>query len=137
MFGELEGGETPGRGGAEQNWGKCLADDFKAFEAERESTNDEPRVFGVPGACWMEAARVRGGASWHAGVVKGAERFMTTWHQDEEEASRQRATKRDNKTRSIEEAKTKGAGKGQRKDETAKEESKRELADRVARHVAD
>ncbi|CAN0109466.1 unnamed protein product, partial [Ectocarpus fasciculatus] len=61
-----------------------------------------------------------------------------SWHKDEEEASRQGATIRDNKTRSnIETATTNGAGKGHRKDETAKEESTRELADRVSRHVAD
>ena len=63
--------------------------------------------------------------------------FMANWHKEEEEASRQRAAKRDNKTRSVDAAKNKGTGKGKRKGETAKEESERELADRVARHVAD
>lgn len=75
------------------------------------STDDEPFVFGVPKLLWTDAAKVKGGVPWHAGVVKGAERYMTSWHKGEEEASRKRATKRDTKTKSgIETAKTKGAG---------------------------
>lgn len=63
---------------------------------------------------------------------------MDSWHKDKEEASLRRATKRENKiNNSTEAAKTKGAGEGHRKDESAKEESKRELVGCVARHVAD
>ena len=32
---------------------------------------------------------------WHKGELQGAENFMTSWHKEEEEASRRRATKRD------------------------------------------
>ena len=41
------------------------------------------------------AAKMDEGAPWHKGVLKGAEKFMTSWHKEEEEASRRRATKRD------------------------------------------
>ena len=47
---------------------------------------DYMRVFGVPKLAWSEAAKVEGGVPWHAGVLKGAERFMTSWHKGEEEA---------------------------------------------------
>ena len=33
MFGELMGGEDPGRGNPEQSWLICLKDDLKAFGA--------------------------------------------------------------------------------------------------------
>lgn len=60
-------------------------------------------------------------------MVEGAERFMTSWHKDEDEACRRRAIKRDTE----EAVKAKGAGKGQQEDETSKEESRRDMADRV------
>ena len=125
-----------GRGCPEQSWSTCLKDNFKAFGATHGSTEDEPSLFGVPKLAWTEAAKVQGGVPWHEGVVKGAARFITSWHKDEEEASRQRAINRDKtKTKSSgKTAKPKGTGKGQRKDETAREEHDREQADRVARH---
>ena len=55
---------------------------------------DQPCVLGVPKLVWTEAAKVKGGMPWHAGVLQGAERLMTSWHKDEEEASRQQAIKR-------------------------------------------
>ena len=71
------------------------------------------------------------------GVVKGAGRFLASWHSNEEGKSQNRATKRATKTSGQEKATTKGAEGGQRRrGETAPEESKREEADRVARHVA-
>ena len=36
-------------------------------------------------------------APWHKGVLQGAEKFMTSWHKEEEKASRRRATKRDSR----------------------------------------
>ena len=61
---------------------------------------------------------------------------MTSWHKDEEEASRKRAIERDNKaTEKVGTAKTSGTVAGKQGGETAREESKREEADRVARHV--
>ncbi|CAB1104840.1 unnamed protein product [Ectocarpus sp. CCAP 1310/34] len=48
------------------------------------------------------------------------QRFMISWHEKEEEASRQRALKRNHKLT------TNGAKGGQETDETAREESKRE-----------
>ncbi|CAM9745870.1 unnamed protein product [Ectocarpus sp. 12 AP-2014] len=42
----------------------------------------------APKLKWTEAAKVEGGVPWHATVLQGAERFMTSWHKKEEEASR-------------------------------------------------
>ena len=93
-FGTLVGGEDPGPGCPEQHWLKCLRDDFQAFGATDGSTDDNPRTFGVESALWPVAAKKEGGIPWHTGVLQGAERFMTSWHNSEEEASRLRAVKR-------------------------------------------
>ena len=71
------------------------------------------------------------------GVLQGAGRSMTYWPKDEEEASRQRAIKRgdDGPKNSLDTTPTNGTGGGRVK--TAREESKRKEADRVARYVAD
>ena len=138
MLGELAGGEKPRRGGQEQNWPKCVLDDLKAFGADHGSSKTDPCCVGIPvpkdtapTLKRTEAAKVEGGVPWHAAVLQGAERFMTSWHAKEEGASRQRALKRNHKPT------TNGAGGGQETDETAREESKREETDRVARHVPD
>ena len=75
MFGELAGEEDPGRGSPEQNRPICLKDDLKVFGATHGSTADQPCAFGVPKLVWTEAAKVKGGVPWHAGVLQGAERF--------------------------------------------------------------
>ena len=59
------------------------------------SAVDNRLPFGVDRAVWTLAAKMDDGAPWHKGVLKGAEKFMTAWHKEEEEASRLRATKRD------------------------------------------
>ena len=51
----------------------------------------------VDRAVWTLAAKMDDGASWHKGVLQGAEKFMASWHKKEEEASRRRATKRDSR----------------------------------------
>ena len=95
MDGKLVGGEDPGKGRPEQNWMDCLKDDFQAFGATDGSTVDNRLTFGVDRAVWTLAAKMDDGAPWHKGVLQGAEKFMTSWHKEEEEASRRRATKRD------------------------------------------
>ena len=52
---------------------------------------------GVDRAVWTLAAKMDDGAPWHKGVLQGAEKFMASWHKEEEEASRRRATKRDSR----------------------------------------
>ena len=52
-------------------------------------------TFGVDRAVWTLAAKMDDGAPWHKGVLQGTEQIMTSWHKEEEEASRRRATKRD------------------------------------------
>ena len=95
MDGKLVGGEDPGKGRPEQNWMDCLKDDFQAFGATDGSTVDKRLTFGVDRAVWILAAKMDDGAPWHKGVLQGAEKFMTSWHKEEGEASRRRATKRD------------------------------------------
>ena len=69
-------------------------DDFQAFGATDGSTVDNRLTFGVDRAVWTLAAKMDDGAPWHKGVLQGAEKFMASWHKEEEEASRRRATKR-------------------------------------------
>ena len=90
MDGKLVGGEDPGKGRPEQNWMDCLKDDFQAFGATDGSTVDNRLTFGVDRAVWTLAAKMDDGAPWHKGVLQGAEKFMTSWHKEEEEASRRR-----------------------------------------------
>ena len=97
MDGKLVGGEDPGKGRPEQNWMDCLKDDFQAFGATDGSTVDNRLTFGVDRAVWTLAAKMDDGAPWHKGVLQGAEKFMASWHKEEEEASRRRATKRDSR----------------------------------------
>ena len=82
---------------------------------------------------------MQGEVQWHAGVAKGAATFMAAWHKEEARKSQGRATDRATKTKSGKDTTPrKGVGGGQQKrSETAREESKREEMDRVARHVAD
>ena len=97
MDGKLVGREDPGKGRPEQNWMDCLKDDFQAFGATDGSTVDNRLTFGVDRAVWTLAAKMDDGAPWHKGVLQGAEKFMASWHKEEEEASRRRATKRDSR----------------------------------------
>ena len=97
MDGKLVGGEDPGKGRPEQNWMDCLKDDFQAFGATDGSTVDNRLTFGVDRAVWTLAAKMDDGAPWHKGLLQGAEKFMASWHKEEEEASRRRATKRDSR----------------------------------------
>ena len=95
MDGKLVGGENPGKGRPEQNWIDCLKDDFEAFGATDGSTVGNRLTFGVDRAVWTLATKMDDGAPWHKGMLQGAEKFMTSWHKEGEEASRRRATKRD------------------------------------------
>ena len=88
MDGKLVGGEDPGKERPEQNWMDCLKGDFQAFGATDGSTVDNRLTFGVDRAVWTLAAKMDDGAPWHKGVLKGAEKFMPSWHKEEEEASR-------------------------------------------------
>ena len=95
MDGKLVGGEDPGKGCPEPSWLDCLKDDFQTFGATDGSRVDNRLTFGVDRAVWTLAAKMDDGAPWHKGVLQGAEKNMISWHKEEEEASRRRATKRD------------------------------------------
>ena len=95
MDGKVVGREDPGKARPEQNWMDCLKDGFQAFEATDGSTVVNRLTCGVDRAGWTLAAKMDDGAPWHKGVLKEAEKFMTSWHKEEEEASQRRATKRD------------------------------------------
>ena len=97
MDGKLVGGQDPGKGRPEQNWMDWFKDDFQAFGATDGSTVDNRLTFGVDKAVWTLAAKMDDGAPWHKEVLQGAEKFMASWHKEEEEASRRRATKRDSR----------------------------------------
>ena len=93
--GKLVGGEDPGKGRPEQDWMDYLKDNFQASGATDGSTVDNRLTFGVDRAVCTLAAKMGDGAQGHKEVLQGAEKIMTSWHKEEEEASRQRATKRD------------------------------------------
>ena len=78
VYGKLLGGEDPGKGRPEQNWLNCLKDDFQAFGATDGSTVGNRLTFGVDRAVWTLAAKMDDGATWHEGVLQGAEKFMTS-----------------------------------------------------------
>ena len=96
MDGKLVGGGgDPGKERPEQNWlDYCLKDDFQAFGATDGSTVDNRLTLGVDRDVWIFAAKMDDGAPWHKGVLQGAKECTTSWHKEEEEASRRRATKR-------------------------------------------
>ena len=54
----------------------------------------EARSVNVKKTTTTTTAKINDGAPWHKGVLQGAEKIMTSWHKEEEEASRRRATKR-------------------------------------------
>ena len=146
MDGKLVEGEDPDKRRPEQNWLDCLKDDFQAFGATDGSTVDNRLTFRVNKAVWTLAEKTNDEVPWHTGVLQGAENVMTSWHKEEEEASGRRATKRDSESSTTENTTRPGGGdtqgnKGrkivQTEDITAVEESKREMAERVARYVPD
>ena len=132
MFTSLAGVENPGPGRPEKNWAQCLADIW-VFQASEGSTDSSPFLFGVETVLWPKAAKKSG--KWHRGVVDAANRFMTRWHQHEAEKSWRR--------HAVENAKSGGKGKprgrrgGGRCADTAVEESRNEMVDRVARYRFD
>ena len=84
---KLVGGDNPGKGRPEQNWLDRLKDEFQAFGATDGSTADNRLTFGVDRVAWTLAAKMDDGVPWYKGVLQGAEKFMTSWHKEEEEAS--------------------------------------------------
>lgn len=100
MFSSLVGkGKGGGRWG--QHWMGCHEKDLEAFGIDKEG--------------WTAAAKEGEGIPWHQGVLRGAEKFMTSWHKIEEEKSCDRAIDRDKKEQQgNKETTTKpgGGGKG-------------------------
>ena len=91
MGGKLVGGEDPGKGRSEQNWMDCLKDDFKRSEPQtalRWTTGSHSELTEPYGPLRRRWTMGRRG-------TQGAEKFMTSWHKEEEEASGRRATGRD------------------------------------------
>ena len=66
-----------------------------SVQSHRRLYVDNRLTFGVDRAVWTLAGKMGDGAPWHKGVLQGAEKFMTSWHKEEEDASRRRATRRD------------------------------------------
>ena len=92
--GKLEGGEELGPGQPAQSWQKTLRVDFKAFGALHGSTSTDRRTFGVDRLAWTDAARKEEGGPWYTEVLLGAKRFMASWHESQEEASKLREVNR-------------------------------------------
>ena len=131
MFGTLAGGENPGPGQPENNWAQCLAD-IRVFQATEGSTDSSPLLFGVEAVLWPRAAK---SGKWYRGVVDAADRFMTRWHKGEAEKSWRRHAAENAKN--GDKGKTWGRGEGSSRTDTAVDESRNEMLDRVARHRFD
>ena len=89
-------------------------------------------VFGVETVLWPTAAKK--GGKWYRGIVEAAECFMTRWHRDEAESSWLRHT--------TEDAKSDDKGRGEEEErgsriDTAVDECRNEMVDRVARYRFD
>ena len=149
MFGKISGGEDARAGRPEQDWLRCLIEDFRVFGATDGSTAEKRTTFGIDSALWTVAAQEKKGTLWYKGVSEGAERFMKAWHKKEAEASKKRQTERERRatpdaaTTTLTTNPNQGTHTASRRREpergsmTAAEESKREEAERVARYVPD
>lgn len=80
----MEGG-VPGH--EKQSRLTCLKDGFTAVGVTHDSSDDEPCISNVLDG------RSEGGRG--STVIKRAQRLTNSWHKNEEETSRQQATKRD------------------------------------------
>ena len=125
----MAGGGNPGPGRPEKNWAQCLVGDLRVFRATEGSTESVPSVFCVETVLWPTAAKK--GGKWYRGVVEAAECFMTRWHRDEAESS--------SLCHATEDAESDDKGRGARKargsrTDTAVDECRNEMVDRVARY---
>ena len=132
MFGTMAGGENLGPGPPEKNWAQCQVDDVRVFRATKGSTESSPLVFGVETVLWPTAAEK--GRKWYRGVVEAAECFVARWHGDKAEKSWLRHVAEDAKSDGKEKGRTGGGGN---RTDTAVEESRNEMVDRVARYRFD
>ena len=82
----------------------------------------------------MATAANKGG-KWYRGVVEAAECFMTRWHRDEADSSWLRHAPEDAK--SGDKGKPRGWVGGGSRTDTAGDESRNEMVDRVARYWFD
>ena len=55
---------------------------------------EDLKAFGMEETGWTTAAKQGGGIPWNQGVLKGAEEFMTSWHEKGDEKNHKRATDR-------------------------------------------
>ena len=90
-------------------------------------------VFGVETVLWPTAAKK--GRKWYRGVVEAAESFVSRWHRDEAESSWLRHTTEDG-PRSDDKGRGRRKGRGCCID-TAVDECRNEMVDRVARYRFD
>jgi len=56
-YGSSRGGRSRAESAPSRTWTNVLRTTSRRLWATRDSTNEEPRYFGIPKACWMEAAR--------------------------------------------------------------------------------
>ena len=125
----MNGGEGRRPGGQPKSWHRYLLDDLKAYDATEGSTEHSKLVFGLETKTRTVAAKKAG--TWNREVLEAAERFMAKCHEIEGTLSRNRH------------ASATGGPQGNRKvggnsrRETAVDESRKEMADRVLRYQAD
>ena len=62
---------------------------------------EDLKAFGIEEKGWTTAAKEGEGIPWHQGVLIGADKFMTSWHEKEEKESRKRAINRDKEQQGV------------------------------------
>ena len=125
----MNGGEGRRPGGQPKSWHRYLLDDLKAYDATEGSTEHSKLVFGVEDEVWTVAAKKAG--KCYRGVLEAAERFMAKWNEIEATLSRNRHAS----ATGVPQGNRKGGGNSRW--ETAVDESRKEMAYRVARYQAD
>ena len=147
MFGMMAGGVNPKPDAQFKTWHRCIVKDSREFRATEESTEHSPLEFGVETALWSTAAKKPG--KWYRRVLEAAERFMVRWDEDEAQLSSHRRESavgdaqlnggRGGNRRSGRKPNQGNTGRGgnrRSRRETAVDESRNDMADRVARHQA-
>ena len=83
-----------------QTWYKSLVSTIllvPIFSFHSGCHEDDLEAFGIGKEGWTAAAKEGEGIPWHQGVLRGAEKFMTSWHEKQEGESRKRAFDLDEK----------------------------------------
>ena len=93
----MAGGENPGSGRPENNWGQCLVDDNSGFSSHRGVHGNIPFAVRNRDVGISPRAAEKSG-KWYRGVVEATDCFMARWHRNEAQRNRLRHAAEDAKS---------------------------------------